>query len=336
MFTTPQLIKDKEFESKFRGFDPIEVKEYLEIIADEFFELQEQCKEQEDELETLRAAKDSSEEYNNSLETDIEFTRKISQELKNGCAQKEEKVRELTAEIEELQLRIADMEQESADHDEELSTVEAGRKEAEEALKAIKAENDTLKNKIEVLREQNRDLKKEEIDFKSTLAIAQRFAADLKEKSKVEADEMIKYAKDEITRIRNEAQAELTRLPKEIQILENKKYEVKAELKAVLENYLETIDVYYPEDHQKADKKRDLSDQEDDFLFQKIEINEDGSMHPEDTAKIDASEKEYMAVGEQDKKVLDSLLRMDVQDMDDDLNLKEMFNLEPGGKGESS
>jgi DivIVA domain-containing protein len=336
MFTTPQLIKDKEFESKFRGFDPIEVKEYLEIIADEFFELQEQCKELEDELESLRAAKDSSEKHNNSLETDIEFTRKISEKLKNGYAQKEEKVRELTAEVEELQLRIADMEQESADHEEELSAVEAGRKEAEQAFKAIKAVNDTLKNKIEVLREQNRDLKKEEVDFKSTLTIAQRFAEDLREKSKAKAEEMIKNAENEIARIRNEAQAELTRLPKEIQILENKKHEVKAELKAILENHLESIDVFYPEGHQTTDKRRGLSDQEDDLLFQKIEINEDGLMRPEDTAKIVASENENMAVGEQDKKVLDSLLRGDIQSSDDDLNLKEMFNLEPKGEGKSS
>lgn len=334
MFTTPQLIKDKEFESKFRGFDPIEVKEYLEIIADEFFELQEQCKEQADELATLRAAKDSSEEYNSSLETDIKFTRKITQELKNGCKQKEEKVRELAAEVEELQLRIADMEQESADHDEELSAVEASRKEAEEALKAMKIRNDNLVNKIEVLLEQNRDLKKEEVDFKSTLATAQRFAEDLKEKSKVEADEMIKYAQDEITRIRNEAQAELTRLPKEIQILENKKHEVRAELRAILENYLETIDVFSAEDQKKIGKQQDLPVQ-DDELFQKIELNEDGSMRPEDTVKIGAPGSEDMAaVAEQGKKVLDSILRGDSQDADDDLNLKEMFNLEP--EGESS
>ncbi|RUM46731.1 MAG: DivIVA domain-containing protein, partial [Desulfocapsa sp.] len=32
MTITPQLIKDQEFESKFRGFDPIEVRDYLETI----------------------------------------------------------------------------------------------------------------------------------------------------------------------------------------------------------------------------------------------------------------------------------------------------------------
>lgn len=327
MLTTPQLIKDKEFESKFRGFDPIEVKEYLESLADAFFELQEKCKEQEDELASVCEEKKSSDEHSSSLETDIEFTRKISEELKDGCAQKEEKLKELTSEVEELQLRIADMEQESADHEEELSAVEAGRKEAEEAVKEVKTEIEILNNKIEVLREQNSDLKKEEIDFKATLATAQRFAEDLRAKSTLEAEEMVQGAENEISKIRDDAQAELERLPKEIEILENKKYEVKAELKAILENYLETIDVFYPDDLRVEEKNKDLSGQEEDLLFQKIEINDDGSMSPEDTAKLNASEERNITDHEQDNNVLDSLLRGDPQEADE-LNLKDMFNLD--------
>ncbi len=339
MFTTPQLIKDKEFEPKFRGFDPIEVKEYLGELADNFFELQEKCKDRGGELDALREAKDSSEEYNNSLETDIEFTRKISEELKDGCAQKEEKVKELAAEVEELQLRIADMEQESADHEDELSAVEAGRKEAEEALKDIKAKAGLLVNKIDILQEQNSDLKKEEIDFKSTLATAQRFAEDLKEKSRLEADEMVQNAENEISRIRDGAQAELERLPREIEILENKKHEVKAELKAILENYLETIDVFYPDDHQLTEQQQDLPGQEEDLLFQKIELNEDGSIAPEDVGKLAAAEEGHMVEDEdheENERVLESLLRGDTQDTDDDVELKEMFNLASEGEKESS
>lgn len=336
MSTTPQLIKDKEFVSKFRGFDPIEVKEYLQNIADEFFELQERCKEHEEELESLCAAKDSSEEYNKSLETDIEFTRKISGELKDSCAQKEDKVNELTDEVEELQLRIADMEQEIADHDEELSAVEAGRKEAEEAVDEVQTELEVLNSKIEALLEQNRELKKEEIDFKSTLATAQRFAEDLKEKSRLHADEMIQDAEAEIRRIRDDAQVELERLPKEIEILEKKKHKVRAELKVILNNYLEMIDMPYPEGHQVVGKEQDLSDQDEDSLFQKIEINEDGSIDPEDVAKLAASEEGHNTDSVENERVLDSLLRGNAQDADDDLNLKEMFHLDTEVEDESS
>lgn len=316
MTITPQLIKDQEFESKFRGFDPIEVKEYLETIADEFFELQEKCKEQEEELNVLREAKESSEEYNSSLETDMEFTRKISEELKDGCAQKEVQVQELTAEVEELQLRIADMEQENSERDEEISAVEAVRKDGE-------VESETLRNKIVILQEQNNELKKEEVDFKSTLATAQRFAEDLKERSQVEAIEIVEEAKAEIERIRNDAQEELDRLPLEIAALEKKKGAARAELKALLHNYLKTIDVFFPEGSEGTTAGSDAMGFEDDgeVLFQKIVLNDDGTVSSEDGEGINSS---------MDEKTLDSLLRDDggSEQGDDGQTLKEMFSLD--------
>ena len=42
MSITPQAIKDQEFQVKFRGYDTLEVKAYLELLAEEFFELHEQ------------------------------------------------------------------------------------------------------------------------------------------------------------------------------------------------------------------------------------------------------------------------------------------------------
>jgi len=322
MSITPQLIIDMEFEVKFRGFDPIEVKDYLKTLADEFFELMEKCKEQEDELEVLRTEKKSFAEYSSSLETDMEFTRKISEELKDGCAQKEEKLNELTLEVEELRLRIADMEQENEERDDEVSAVEAARKEVEEDLAEEKNESKSLRNKIEMLQEQNNELRKEEIDFKSTLATAQRFAEDLKETSRVEAEEMISSAENEITKIRNDAQAELERLPVEIDILKKKKGEAKAELKALLENYLETIDVFYTGTDEEENGEEyvdatesDAPEGDEDDLFQKIDLNGDGS--------IAATEKDS-EVREFDEEALDSLLRGDAN-IDD--NLKEMFNL---------
>ena len=323
MFITPQLIKDQEFQTKFKGFDPIEVRDYLEIIANEFFELQEQNKEQLEELESLREAKESSEEYKKSLETDMEFTRKISDELKDGCAQKEEKVKELTEEIEELKLRIADLEQENAEHDEEISTVLASIEEAEGAVKQVEKEKEALQNKIELLQEQNGELKKDEVSFKSTLSAAQQFAEDLKEKSKVKAEEMIADANNTITKIREDAKEELARLPREIDALKKKKGEVKAELKSTLMNYLETIEVFYPDEGGESAAK----EKENDELFQKVELNMDGSL------KSEGDENPEMNV---DEKVIDSLLSGNLNgsaDSGDDA-LKGMFSLETDGEDE--
>ncbi len=328
MTITPQLIKDQEFESKFRGFDPIEVKDYLETIADEFFELQEKCKEQEEELELLREAKESSDKQNSSLETDMEFTRKISEELKEGCAEKEEKIKELSAEVEELQLRIADMDQENVEHDEELSAVEAAKEEVEKALKEALTEAESLRNKIDILQEQINDLKKEEVDFKSTLATAQRFAEDLKEKSQIEAKEIVEEAKAEIERIRNDAEEELARLPLEIEALEKKKGAARAEVKALLENYLETIDVFFPgEDEEETETKTTASiAEEDSELFEKIVLGDDGSIRPDDAGRFESS---------MDEDALDSLLRGESSgaDDDDDQTLKDLFSLNDEEEG---
>lgn len=314
MFITPQLIKDQEFQTKFKGFDPIEVRDYLEIIANEFFELQEQCKEQVDELESLREAKESSEEFKSSLETDMELTQKASEELKDGCAQKEEKVKELTGEIEELRLRIADLEQENVEHDEEVSTVLASIEEAEENLKKVETEKESLQNRIEILQEQNSDLKKDEVDFKSTLFAAQQFAENLKDNSKVEAEKMIADANAEIIEIRENARDELERLPREIDALKKKKGEVKADLKSTLQSHLESIEAHYPDEG-------GTSAVDGSELFQKIEMNDDGSLKSEGG--------EGSNVVDLDERVIDSLLSGNLKGATDgdDTDLKGILKI---------
>lgn len=323
MSITPQLIKDQEFQVKFRGFDPIEVRDYLETIADEFFNLQEQYKEQLEELEGLREEKETFETYNRSLETDMQFTRKISEELKSGCSQKEEKIQELTKEIEELHLRIADIEQEKAEQEEEVSAAEARIEEAQKALKAVVEEKESLGRKVALLKEQNADLRKEEIDFKSTLASAQRFAEDLKEKSRIEAAEMIAAAHAEINKIRDEAQAELERLPQEIETLMKKRGEVKRELRGILETYLETLDVFYPEEKEELSVETEY----DIELFQKVEIGEDGFLKPEDLERIEMDFASPLSSGAMDEEALATLLG-DNREEGGDIDLKQMFNLD--------
>lgn len=318
MVLTPQLIKDQEFQPKFKGVDPLEVRDYLEIVANEFFELQEQCAEQLEELEAFRETKESMDSYTGSLESDMEFTRKISDELKDSCAQKEKKVTELEQEVEELQLRVADMEQEDTEHNEEISTMEALIEEAEAALKESEKERDILMNKIEVLKEQNQELKKDEVDFKSTLASAQLFAEDLKEKSRKEAEQMLAEANAEIAKIRDDAQDELARLPMEIEALKKKKKEVKEDLKSTLMSYLETIEVFYPDDGQEIVQKETTV--KSDELFQKIKIGDDGSITAEDSEKLGGSSESLIDV---DENVIDSLLKGE-----DQLGVNDKFNLD--------
>ncbi len=305
MSITPQMIKDQEFEVKFRGFDPIEVRDYLEVIANEFFAMQEDFKEQLEELDGLREEKANSESQTSSLETDMEFTRKITDELKESCAQKDETIEEQLKEIEELQLRIADIEQEKVEQEEEVSAAAARIEEMETAIAEVREEKETVERKVALLQDKNEDLQKEEVDFKSTLAAAQHFAEDLKEKSRVEAEEMIAAAHDEINTIRDNAQEELERLPKEIEILKSKKGKVKNELKGILETYLETLDVFYPEGEEPQTCDDDTGEADD--LFQKVEIGEDGTITQEDLDKFDLNGEEPVLKGPVDDEALATL-----------------------------
>ncbi len=306
MSITPQMIKDQEFEVKFRGFDPIEVRDYLEVIANEFFAMQEDFKEQLEELDELREEKANSESQNSSLETDMEFTRKVTDELKESCAQKDETIEEQQKEIEELQLRIADIEQEKVEQEEEVSAAEARIEEMENALAAAQEEKERVERKAALLQDKNEELQKEEVDFKSTLAAAQHFAEDLKEKSRVEAEEMIAAAHAEINTIRDNAKEELERLPKEIEILKSKKGKVKNELKGILETYLETLDVFYPEGEEpRGEDSNEAADENE--LFQKVEIGEDGTITQEDLDKFDLNGEDPVLKGPVDDEALATL-----------------------------
>ncbi|MBU0961316.1 MAG: DivIVA domain-containing protein, partial [Proteobacteria bacterium] len=177
--------------------------------------------------------------------------------------------------------------------------------------------------KVALLKEQNADLRKEEVDFKSTLASAQRFAEDLKEKSRTEAAEMIAGAHAEINKIRDDAQAELERLPREVEALMKKRGEVKKELKGILETYLETLDVFYPEEKEELATATEY----DVELFQKVEIGEDGFLNAKDLERIQMDFESPLSSGAVDEEALATLLG-DNRDAGDDLDLKKMFNLD--------
>ncbi len=334
MGITPQLIKDQEFQIKFRGCDPLEVRDYLETIADEFFELQEQCKKQFEELQSLREKNENTDNYTNSLETDMEFTRTISDELKESCSQKEKRLKVLLQEVEDLQLRIGDMEQEKTEHEEELSAVTARIEEAESALKNSEVDREILKNRMEILQEHNTELKQEEVNFKATLASVQDFAESVKDRSILEAEKIVREATAEGEKIRYATREELKRLPLEIAALKKKKETVKTDLKAILESYLETIDVFYPDDAESKVSEKDDKDE----LFQKISINENGTLDPQDLEKIEAEPVKKDPDSIANKVDIESLLRdTNVVPDGEVFDLKGMFDLNSTEKdGEKS
>ena len=276
---TPQIIKDQEFQSKFRGYDPVEVKAYLDLIAEEFFDLQERCRLQIEDLQASHEEKEIIEQQKSSLEASSAESRKMAEELRQAGLQMEQKLAAQAKESEGFRSWITSLEQEKKGLEESLNSAEERIRKADKAVVQERVEREALARKIELMEEQQRNAKKDEVDFRSTLAAAQQFCDSMKEKSKEQAEQLLDGAKAEIEDIRAAAHAELARLPEEIEVLQQKREEVRKVLRATLETYLQNLDIFPVADERSRER-------ENDDLFQKIQILEDGSLNPEELAAL--------------------------------------------------
>jgi len=284
MTTTPQIIKDQEFQVKFRGYDPLEVKAYLDELAEEFFELQERCRLQVEDLQVLHEERAELEQQKYSLEAGGAEARKMAEELRQTGLLIEQKFAVLANEAEGLRNKIASLEREKEEQADALIALEARLQKAAEGTLQEKAEKEALGHKIALMEEQQREAKKDEVDFRSTLAVAQQFCDSMKQKSRQEAEELLQTAKAEIEAIRNAAHVELARLPEEIRALQQKREEVRKVLRTTLESYLQNLDIF-PEDKDGHSPWQDTDD-----LFQKMQILEDGTLAVEDLTALKGEE----------------------------------------------
>jgi len=300
---TPQIIKDQEFQSKFRGYDPVEVKAYLDLIAEEFFDLQERCRLQIDDLQAFHEEKEIIEQQKTSLEASSAESRKMAEELRQAGLQMEQKIAAQAKESEGFRAWITSLEEEKKRLEDASSSAEARIQKVEGAFLQEKAEKEILARKIELMEEQQREAKKDEVDFRSTLTAAQQFCDAMKEKSEEQAEQLLDAAKAEIEQIRQAAQVELARLPGEIEALQQKREEVRKVLRATLEAYLQNLDIFPAADEHSPER-------ESDELFQKIQILEDGSLNSENLTALNREpgvvshsdgEKELLSVFEADE-----------------------------------
>lgn len=331
MAITPQAIKDQEFQTKFRGYDTIEVKAYLELVAEEFFELLERVRLQEEEIAELTQKKDLLQEVNERLEADIEAAAARTEELRQELAEKEENIAEQAKEIDELQVAQADFEVERNEFEEEISAAEGRVSDIEEKLRDVRLEADGMRNKIQMLEEQNRELKNGEVDFKRTIGAAQQFADSLKknareeaqklqQESEAKASSMLQAAREEIEQLRQSAFAELSRLPREIEELSSQKRKVREELRELLAGYLEKVESFAGSDEQ-------VKHYDYDELFQKIEI-------PDEPAAYGVYEETEEVAAALEAEEIEEEQRDELDDIDMELPLPEDLNLDRNSSDE--
>jgi DivIVA domain-containing protein len=253
MSITPQTIKDQEFQIKFRGYDAIEVKAYLDLIAEEFFELLEAKRRQDEELASLRARCQELTQGKENMEAKL-------RESGSAVNSDEEARRTLEMEIRTLREQAAILTKQAKDVETEKSALLFARESRERALaeevrglrdKLMQQQRDTAgKDKdIEDMRRrlaandmQIGELKKDETASRHLLIAAQNFADELRREGEKEAHEMMAKAHAEVETFRQKAQEELARLPVEIELLHKQREQVRDELRRILQSHLEQLD----------------------------------------------------------------------------------------------
>ncbi len=301
MAITPQTIKDQEFQVKFRGYDALEVKAYLELLADEFFELNEQNRKLAEESAVIADEKEVLQREKEDLLQDVRKQHKELESLKNETKRTEGMYTALQQEADALKGLLASSRKETESAKERVESAESLMKseldtaterlreerEAAEAKRAseleisreLRLEVDKLRHQLQILEEQNRELKNGEADFRATIVAAQNFSDDLKKRSEREARELMERAVADVENYRRQAQEELAFLPLEIEKLYKKRAEVREELKMVLGSYLQDLNIFSKV--QEAEREDDLAE-----LFQSIRLPEEDLLDPVDLENI--------------------------------------------------
>jgi DivIVA domain-containing protein len=279
MAITPQAIKDQEFQVKFRGYDAIEVKAYLELIAEEFFEVFEQVRQKVEDIEGLVEEKEELVEQSATLKRDLASLQAKNDRITTELEQRNEKNTALLQEIEDLKGRIAGLEREGKEKDAELREATERIQAEKELFEGEKREKEELNARLLALKNQWDEQKKVEIDFKEALLAAQTFSRDLKKKSEEEAEGILEKARTEAEKLRQDTYQELARYPKEIERLKMKRTQVREDLRTVLALCLENLDIF----------KEETNEPEEDYsdLFQSVIVTDDGTVNNEELAKLD-------------------------------------------------
>ena len=228
MPTTPQMIKDQEFQTKFRGYDTIEVKEYLDHVAEEFFELLEAKHRQDEKIAALQSHCQELTEVKGDLAKLREQNAALQKQVKDAAAEKEtlfssaeNRERTLAKEVGGLRDRLKLMQQDAAVKDKNI---------------------EDLRRQLAASQTQVDELKKDETTWKHLIMAAQNFADDLRHKSEKSARDMMARARADIEAFRQKSQEELARLPSEIERLRQVREQVYEEVRRILQTHLEKLD----------------------------------------------------------------------------------------------
>ncbi len=279
MSITPQAIKDQEFQVRFRGYETVEVKAYLELVAEEFFALQEDRRVEEEEKQQLYAENFQLRERNQELEREIQEKVEALSVEREAIKKKDEKIAQLTQALDDFEQDVAEVLAGKNKLKEELALLQEELDQEKKAHADSCVEMESLHFKITQKESQIEELRQEEIDFKATIFSAQKFAESVKQQAEEDAAQLLEKAKKEEAAFRRKAEQELADLPLKIEELRRHRVKVRQELRDILHSYLEMLDVV---DDNVADEVEEFSS-----LLESFEDGVDGAGDENDIVKYD-------------------------------------------------
>lgn len=298
---TADEIAQKRFPAKFRGVDPVDVKDFLELLARQTFELQEQLKaksqkvsDQEKELELAAADKKSFEDV-------IEVYKDNIASLKTELGEHKGRASKLGGDYDQIKGLAERLQQERETLKTELSRAQTRLSEVESKARMSQAALEELRRKIVVLEAENTSLKTESRQHQQAADEARKRTDELVEKAKAEAARFSAAAKEEIEQLRREAAEDIYQLKDDLEKLQAQRSRLRDEMRALLRSHLDRLDEFSAE-HMYVNR----SDHDD--LFQKIEFTELAAFEEDDLRREFDQDSQEEAEAEESEESLRSKL----------------------------
>ncbi|MGI9536678.1 MAG: DivIVA domain-containing protein [Desulfocapsaceae bacterium] len=267
MALTPEDITQKTFTTRFRGIDPEEVREFLDLTAAQMSELEEQLRqrvekigEQDKELELAADDKKSFDDVLDVFKKKIETLSGELAETKQGDVRRAE-------ELERLKRLVEGVQQERDSLKSELGRAQVALSESESKSRMSRAAVEGLRNKIMVIEAEKSELLAEIEQFQTKIAETRHHSGELEEESKRQAEQITTAAREEIAQLRERASQELKGIRDDIENLSLQRRQLQTDLRELLHAHLDRLSEF-------STGTAGPSRSEYDDLFQKIDFTE--------------------------------------------------------------
>ena len=287
MALTPDDIAQKVFTPRFRGIDPVEVREFLLLAAAQITDLHDQIRQHKEQLDDqekeLSLAADDKKSFDDVLDV---YKQKIDTltaqlgEFRQQQANRDE-------EIKRVKQLLDGVQQERDNLKGELGRAQTSLSEAESKSRMSRAAIEGLRNKIVVIEAEKAELLSAAEQHQKTIDEARQQSDDLSEKTKLQVEQMVAEAKEEIAELRDTASRELVAIREDIDTLNAQRRQLHTELRDLLHDHLDRLSEYttgsgapskseYDELFQKIDFA-ELAELEEDAALDELAVNEQTS-----------------------------------------------------------